>query len=195
MNAKFQNKGEKDLFGQFETADEQIRQKTKLLLPNVKRSLILSYENVIFLAIGFVMVCVIFFTLGVEKGKRCAAPIRNKAVFEERELLSRTQDKPQLLRQGLATQFEGYVVQLAAFKGTESAEQERSELKKIGYLANIKQSGDYYQLYIGAFKTKKEADGVANRLRHKYADCYVKRVESSVPFTSFGYGASREQKD
>jgi hypothetical protein len=69
MNIKSQEKTQGDLFEQVQTADKKIRKKTRLLLPDVKNSTVISYETAIFYIIGFVMACIITFSLGVEKGR------------------------------------------------------------------------------------------------------------------------------
>ena len=69
MNIKTQEKTQNDLFEQAQTADKKIRRKTRFLLPDVKNSMTVSYETAIFYMIGFVMACIIIFSLGVEKGR------------------------------------------------------------------------------------------------------------------------------
>lgn len=69
MNIKSQEKTQSDLFEQAQTVDRKIRKKTRLLLPDVKNNLTISYETTIFFMIGFVMACIIVFSLGVEKGR------------------------------------------------------------------------------------------------------------------------------
>ena len=61
---------EKDLFEQFQDADKNIKRKTRFLLPRIKDRLTITYENIIFLLIGFVISSIIFFSLGVEKGRK-----------------------------------------------------------------------------------------------------------------------------
>ncbi|MDP2981487.1 MAG: hypothetical protein Q8N67_05430 [Candidatus Omnitrophota bacterium] len=69
MNIKTQEKTQSDLFEQAQTVDKKMRRKTRFLLPDVKNSTTISYEAVIFYIIGFVMACIIAFSLGVEKGR------------------------------------------------------------------------------------------------------------------------------
>ena len=69
MNIKTQEKTQSDLFEQAQTVDKKIRRKTRLLLPDVKNNFNVSYETMIFFVIGFLMVCIIVFSLGVEKGR------------------------------------------------------------------------------------------------------------------------------
>jgi cell division protein FtsN len=193
MTPIFQSKKEKDLFEQFQTADEKIREKTKNLLPGIKKSLNLSYENIVFLVIAFVMSCVIFFTLGVEKGRRDVGYVKDKGetrssqgsqeafrqslppVTKSRDL--RRIEAKEVKAQETSRDREGeyYTVQLAAFRSKEAADRERAELKKNGYNAGIRISGDYYQLFIDGIKTKKDAQTIVNKLKNKYNDCYVKK--------------------
>nr|MBU1328787.1 hypothetical protein [Candidatus Omnitrophota bacterium] len=69
MSIKSQEKNQFDLFEQAQTVDKKIKRKTKFFLPDVKSSITVSYETMIFFMIGFVMVCIIVFSLGVEKGR------------------------------------------------------------------------------------------------------------------------------
>jgi len=69
MNIKSQEKTQSDLFDQAQSADKKIRKKTRFLLPDVKNNTTISYETAIFYMIGFVMACIITFSLGVEKGR------------------------------------------------------------------------------------------------------------------------------
>jgi hypothetical protein len=188
MKLRFQNKREKDLFDQFQTAEEKIKEKTKILLPDIKRSLNLSSENIIFIIIGFVMSCVIFFTLGVEKGRREVIqglykqgslrqnlpPVSNVKKIDEAKKVAQVATQEASIKKNQDTQNKYYSVQLSCFKGKDAADREKAALKKIGYNADIRQSGNYYQLYIGGFKTKKDAQNMAERLKDRYNDCYVK---------------------
>ncbi|MBU1007201.1 MAG: SPOR domain-containing protein [Candidatus Omnitrophica bacterium] len=169
MSAKFQSKGEKDLFDQLQSADREIRKKTKILLPNIKKNINLSYENIIFIAIGFVMSCIILFSFGVEKGKRDAALTtagnEKKIAFTEIEGAAIVEDHST-----------GYVVQLAAFNKRSSAEEEQGRLQKQGYRAEIRQSGSYYQLYVEGFQSMEKAQKAKNDLKEMYKDCYIKTL-------------------
>ncbi|MBU1147511.1 MAG: SPOR domain-containing protein [Candidatus Omnitrophica bacterium] len=179
MSARFQDRQERDLFGQSQVSDRKIRKKTKILLPNLKKSMTLSYEHVIFVAIGLTMSCIICFSLGVEKGRRETAGTPNHSLLsgtgqaENRETKTENREP----RTENRTTEDNYVIQLAAFKAQGAAEQEREKLRKIGYKADIKRSGDYYQLYVGGFSEKKYAEQLEKKLKETYKDCYVKKGE------------------
>ncbi len=64
-----QEKTQNDLFEQAQSADKRIRKKTRFLLPDVRNTIAMPYETMIFIIIGFVMMSVAAFSLGVEKGR------------------------------------------------------------------------------------------------------------------------------
>ena len=176
MSARFQNKGERDLFDQLQSADREIRKKTKLILPNIKKNLNLSYENIIFIAIGFVMSCIIFFSLGVEVGRRNISHTSNRG----QALKEKVQEAEGVIKERGTEKLgirktEGYVIQLAAFNKKLPAEAEQMELQKRGYRADVKQSGNYYQLYIQGFDSTEKAQEILGKLKEKYKDCYIKK--------------------
>ncbi len=179
MGAKFHDRGEGDLFDDFHPAEKKIRKKTGLSLPRLKKSLTVSYENIIFIVIAFLMGCIIAFTLGVEKGKNMRRTVssaiiktaeterpRDKTAEASRDTSKITPDRDEA----------GYVVQLAAFKKIGPANQEHKKLEKLGYKPRIKKSGPYFQVFVGYFDDKNEAQRVRNELKKDYNDCYVKKT-------------------
>lgn len=175
MNAKFQNRGEPDLFEQFQSTEKKTLKKPRFNLPYLKKSITLTYENIIFLVMGLIISCVIFFSLGVEKGRQDIARVNIKDKKEE-ELVdfSRNIEAGEQKTEDREVRREGYVIQLAAFKTQESAEREQGSLKESGYDACIKKSGDYYQLYVGRIDSMEKAQNLQRRLKEKYKDCYIK---------------------
>ena len=155
---------EQDLFEQFQAADKKIRRKTRFLLPRIKDSLTITYENIIFLLIGFVISCIIFFSLGVEKGRR---DINREPATPTARVTH--EEKPLPLK-------EGFAIQLAAFKTKGPAEEEMKRLRQEGFTAEVKRSGDYYQLYVGGFDKRNGAEKVLIKLRERYKDCYIKKI-------------------
>ncbi|MFH1854243.1 MAG: SPOR domain-containing protein [Candidatus Omnitrophota bacterium] len=188
MGAKLQGKQEKDLFEQFQGTERKVAKKTRLLIPRIKDSIAISYENTVFLLIGSLMLCIICFTLGVEKGRRDLAqtrPIKRIAIAEigtEQRPLGLTQDKEQVSkRQAVVvdkanTKTGAYVIQVAAFKDKEPAERALGKLRGEGYSADVRKSGEYYQLYVGGFNKKSDAERLKQKLQSSYADCYIKKL-------------------
>jgi len=175
MAARFQDKSEKDLFDQFQVGGKKIRKKTRILLPQLKKSLSLSYENAIFLIIGFTMACIVCFSLGVEKGRQDAGITENR---EQGTGNRYTQIEQQTRQQANEIQNK-YAIQLAAFRKKGPAEDILTKLRSEGYIANIKRSGDYYQIFIGGLEKKREAERLLKRLKGEYKDCYIKTYQIS----------------
>lgn len=167
----FHDKKEKDLFEDLQTADKNIRKKVRLQLPRLKNRLSLSYENLIFLAIGFVMCSIIFFSLGVEKGRQDTNRVKSGLKNEKRVKVPALKPKKQK-----AQKQDKYIIQLAAFKEKRSAKKELVQLEKEGYTGSTKRVGAYYQLYVTGFSKKKEAEDALKGLQKKYKDCYVKQL-------------------
>jgi len=99
MSIRQQDKTQSDLFEQAQAADKRIKRKTRFLLPDIKNSITISYETMIFVIIGFLMVCITAFSLGVEKGRhdekkrRIIMPLGQAT--REANLKIQTQSKPE----------------------------------------------------------------------------------------------------
>jgi len=97
MNMKPYEKNQLDLFEQAQAADKKIRRKTRFLLPDIKNSITVSYETTIFFIIGFIMVCIMAFSLGVEKGradeKKSLAAVWRQQVARDTEAMPKTEPK------------------------------------------------------------------------------------------------------
>lgn len=176
MGIRPHDKREKDLFDQIQTADKKIRKKTRLLLPRLKDSITISYENVIFIVIAIIMSCIISFSLGVEKGRqdighRTEVSYDRKGASYPKQ--THTESIASAKKRRKAT---GYIIQLAAFVKITSAKEEAERLKREGYDANIKKSGTYYQLYIGGFERREAAERAIKKLKERYADCYIRKI-------------------
>ena len=178
VSFKTLNMQEQDLFEQFQAADKKIKRKTRFFLPRIKDSLTITYENIIFLLIGFVISCIIFFSLGVEKGRRdinrepttpTAGVGHLRGGGGSAEPMRKPEEKPLPLK-------EGFAIQLAAFKTKGQAEEEMKRLRQEGFTAEVKRSGDYYQLYVGGFDKRNGAEKVLIKLRERYKDCYIKKM-------------------
>ncbi len=65
-----------------------------------------------------------------------------------------------------------YAVQIGLYTSKEELEQNISVLRKAGYCPYIiEQAQEQYQLLVGAFQTKKAAEGLATRLKDSGVDC------------------------
>jgi len=175
MSAKFQNKGERDLFEEFHGKDARLRKKTRLTLPRLRKNVEFSYENVIFIIIAFIMSSVMLFSLGVEKGRREKAHIGGQKPTLDLKTLGVEEKKIKIQKRAEKRPKNKYVIQLAAFTNISPAEEEARTLKKEGYSAKIKTSGSYYQVFLEGFDNRKNAERILKKLKGRYNDGYIKK--------------------
>ena len=176
MRMRFHDKTETDLFEHAQASDKKIRKKTRFLLPSLKNTITISYENFIFIAIGFVMSCIIFFSLGVEKGRQDVNHKEKPKKVETKVSVKKEIIIPEKIIFEKKETTGDYIIQLAAFKKRESAKEEVDRLKKNGYKPGIRKSGSYYQLYIGGFNKRQAAEDLLGKLKGKYKDSYIKKI-------------------
>ncbi len=70
-----------------------------------------------------------------------------------------------------------YVIQLASFKNLYAAEQEAAKLRNKGVRAELRKSGDWFQVFASGFRTIDEARDAKKRLGADYKDCFIRRMK------------------
>ncbi len=149
----------------------------------------LTWENIILLAIFCLMLVVLSFSLGVEKGRRYfpketirlqPAKIVN---IEKAPVLIKT--APPLIKNNLITEkqpkelaegIKKYTIQVASIEKQTSAQGEVNRLKKIGYETWLRPSGKYNIICVGRFESKEEAATLKKSLQKTYSDCLIRRI-------------------
>ena len=169
---------QKELFEEF---TQPVRLRKKILGPGAGKRIYnirLSNEQLIFIFIGLVILLVICFSLGVERGKRIAIARREPAkekVVVEKKTETPTEEKiskePVIVKEVSSA----YVIQVAAYKDNKQAEKEKELLEKRGYAAEIAKSGKYYIVYVAGFANTKKAETAAKKLKNRYKDCFIKK--------------------
>jgi len=186
-----------------------------------KLTLSITYENLILVFIGSVMLFVICFSLGTEKGRRTALhqykrPIikKNGAELRKREMKteaegwaeegrdinvyreyaekvsieskekksqeSETGDGQAEAKEKEPIASKPYTIQVVAFKRKDNAEDEAGKLKGEGYdtFTLPSKSGQWIQVCVGRFVSKKESEGMLEELSKRYPGSYVRKVVS-----------------
>ncbi|MCM8797480.1 MAG: SPOR domain-containing protein [Candidatus Omnitrophica bacterium] len=151
-----------------------------------------SHEKTVFLIILFVVNAIIFFTLGVERGKRIN-PITSSGITQggintdSRVIINKPiptdtpeQDrvivkKDTTIKEALWQNKQYYAIQLASYKTNVYAQKEADNLKKKGFNAKVIQKGKYSVLYVGPFPDKETAHPVLSELKKRYEGCYITR--------------------
>ena len=173
---------QKELFEEFA---QPAALRKKILEPGAGKrvyNIRLSNEQLIFAFIGVVILLVICFSLGVERGKRIV--IAKKEPPKEEVIIEKKAETPVEAVEAREIPEEPviakrvslpYVIQVAAYKDNIQAEKEKKILEKKGYVTKITKSGKYSIVYVVGFADKKEAENAAGKLKDRYRDCFIKR--------------------
>lgn len=166
------------------------------------KDLTLSLENIIVLCIISVMVLVLFFSFGVEKGRRMAlrsqvpdtaglvqavkevVPPQPILSSEETVVLSVevpeevvTENEavpPPLDKKNEQEKF--FTIQVASFRLEKNAKEEAGRLKGAGHDTFVIPKGGHSIVCVGKFMQMDEAKKFSNRLKNRYNDCLVRRL-------------------
>jgi len=200
MNISSDNQSQFELFPGGSQKQPEIG-KPRLLL----KDLTLSLENIIVVCIVFVMSVVLFFSFGVERGKKLVerevfqkemSPTKNEnTTIIVQSLQAQTGPKDQ----GVISQVQGetkfieeknevleipleeilqdvYTIQVASFKLEKNAQREADSLKDIGYESFVVPKGNYSIVCVGKFLAHYQAKELAQRLKPRYRDNLVRRL-------------------
>jgi hypothetical protein len=148
-----------------------------------------NYEKIIFIIIGFIITGIVFFTLGVEKGKESAA-LKLNAQFNmaTKTQISRPvqtpikpvqtpikeEVSPVKLQQPSSSQ--NYTIQIASYQTKTYAQKEAESLKKRGFASLVLPKGTYTIVCVGNFADEKTARPLLSKLKKRYQDCFIRRL-------------------
>ena len=171
---------QKELFDEFTPAQKR-RQSRNAFHSKPKKIFTLSYEHLVLVLIGVIMIAVIAFSLGVEKGKRTVKQngydisVSVKELNEKEPLKSTQQvetateiPKPRFLQR--------YTIQVVSFAKKEIADKEALKLTAQGFDAFVLKKGKYSILCIGRFASRDQAGKEQKLLRKKYNDCLIRKI-------------------
>ena len=111
-----------------------------------------------------------------------AAPAHNIVPTEKQGVVTiqgRINDVPvkqEIILQPQQPGEETYTVQIASYRGRESADRESQQLRAKGFSPVILKKGDYIIVCVGTFTNKEKAKSLLTQLRSKYRDCYIRRL-------------------
>ena len=152
------------------------------ILPKSYTLLNISYEQLIFLTIAIIMLMVLVFSLGVERGRSLAEPLLERAdttiVEVTKETKEEVTDKVPVKEEGLRQLKklpELFTVQVIAYRSKKSAQRELERLGKKGYKPFIIVGGNYYQICVGEYKNEAKAKEELLELRKTYKDSFVRK--------------------
>lgn len=159
-----------------------------------KMVLSVSYESLVLFFIALIMLVVVFFSLGVEKGKRVAvknmrtwattyanraakkvSPAEGEAAIEQ-SAAAAGEKNPSINYAEQSTD-KPYAIQIMAVKKIEEAQKETARLNGMGYTAFIIQSSAWYHVCVGRYATIAEANNNLPAIKGKYPNCYIRKIK------------------
>lgn len=158
----------------------------KPIFPQHRLNLSLSYEVLIMILIGAVLVASIIFSLGVERGRslntgdvELPEPIQPvvavPAPVEPATPVAVEAPKPAATPKSPAATDKPYTIQVASYKVRDLADKEVPKIKAMGYSADVMKKGDYFILCAGAFATKDAAKQAVTVIEKKYKGCLIRK--------------------
>ncbi len=151
-----------------------------------RAAITVTLERFIFIAIGLIMLMVVIYALGVERGKDVT---RDSLSAESRiSLVSPSaipgkvpQRQPAALPvQAAPVVNKPYSIFAATFTHQEYAAQAMNDLKKAGFNAFLSQSGSLFRLCVGSYASKDAAMNDLVKVRRVYKDAFVKVRETTT---------------
>lgn len=163
----------------------------KPIFPQHRLNLSLSYEALIIILIGAVLVASIIFSLGVERGRslntgdvELPAPIQpvvavpaqvTPVVAEAPKPAPKPAPKAAEAPKSPAAADKPYTIQVASYKARGLADKEIPKIKAMGYSADVVKKGDYFVLSAGPFATADAAKQAVAAIGKKYKGCIIRK--------------------
>jgi cell division septation protein DedD len=172
----------------------------RIFLPHLK----IPVEYAVIISIAVLVLVIIAYAAGVERGKRVGSvtpveesfqaetvavkPAESEAIVSE-EAVAVTEPEEAVVeeapKQGTVKEVVKipeapvgkYVIQLASFKNLDSAEEEIEKLEKNGIQADVTKKGAWYQVYASGYTTIESAKRAKKLLSADYEDCYIRRLK------------------
>ncbi len=147
-------------------------------------SYIRGYEKVIIIIICSIVIGVISYSLGVEKGKRIELLKVNSRLDMAAVVNTTPAPAPQRINVNIQDSndttteddSDSYTIQVASYQSRVAAQKEAERLKKKGLSVLILPKGKYTILCVGKFPNKEKAKSSLVELRKKYKDCQIRRL-------------------
>jgi len=191
-------KYQKELF-EFESPKKAAARFSRIF-PRTDFAIALTPEKIVFATIGVIMLMVVFFALGVEKGrstarlKFTATKTTAKEVTASAILVKSAQAPIVVTKSAAATNItpkinppaaavkaeavfdktKPYMVVAATFSREYFALKEVGKLKMAGLEAFVYYGEPYYLACVGSFKSKDGAGKILNKVRQMHQDAYVR---------------------
>jgi septal ring-binding cell division protein DamX len=194
-----------ELFKEFDQPKKKRRKKAQgSILPKSYILFNVSHEQVVFTTIGVIMLMVLLFSLGVERGKRITqdegkadlvatvkagaeavtlpeaaeAQPDDAVIAPEAAAAEEKKAEKEIEKPPAAAKNAGaphYTIQVIAYRSKKSAKKELMQLTKKGYKPFIVVGGGYYQICVGEYPSHTEAQADFDELKKEYKDGFIRK--------------------
>ncbi|MEK6714471.1 MAG: SPOR domain-containing protein [Candidatus Omnitrophota bacterium] len=132
------------------------------------------YEKNIILVVCFMVIFIIAYALGIEKGKHVNLT-ENRNILPQVPVSSVT-IAPQPAVKTTPARQDAYTVQVASFKNRSLAEKEKLSLEKRGIQAYLLSKNQFVIVCVGSFKNEGTAQLSLKQLKRIYGDCLIRKL-------------------
>ena len=172
-----------ELFSQEKGINQANPRSSKAFLAYISK-----YEKIILTLIGFVVTGIIFFSLGVEKGKRyivpkndfqidvAAKPAQAPAIIPAPKQVTVNPQNQPVKKEETKESLMNYTIQVASFSNKINAQKEVEGLKKKGLSPLVLYKGKFSIVCVGNFSKREEAESLLPKLKKQYQDCRIRRL-------------------
>lgn len=192
---------QKELFNEYR--EPQKRRKTTSILPKNFAFLSATYEHIVFLGIAVIMLMVLVFSLGVERGKtlildKVTASENPQPAAEKTDVAEKAQhvevkeaprtsplQKDEPVKKTAASEAgdirkpaadgKQFTIQAVAYRSKRLAQKELMQLGKKGFEPFIIVGGGYYQICVGEFESQSEAKSALIDVQKNYKGSFIRK--------------------
>lgn len=153
-----------------------------------RNTIVVPLDTFLLLGIVVVLLFILSFSLGVERGRKIAERYlaeKNKGSLEfvdenqnqQEEPVAVVKDNTEQVVEKEEKKESEYIIQLVTYLKEKIAIEEVEKLKKEGYPVYVSKKGEYTVILLGGFKNQEEAQKNMQILRKKYKDCFIRRLK------------------
>lgn len=147
-----------------------------------------NHEKIILIFIGFAVIGIVCFSLGVKKGKNLAMPKINPRLntalnYQTSTNVTKINLQTEIEKQNIKkqpslknTQQGGYTIQVASYQNKIQAQKEMEALKNKKFMPLVFSKGKYTVVCVGSFSNKETAQTLLAELKKYYRDCFIRRI-------------------
>ncbi|MCP4649948.1 MAG: SPOR domain-containing protein [PVC group bacterium] len=180
-----------ELFSGIDKRNKRKSFKKNVFSINYKSAISVSIDSLIVIIISLLMVNLLCFVIGIERGKHIIKvsndKIRTTTRAKAKPIAPKVVTSPVVAPKVAVKKVEpskkknnnGYTIQLVTYNNNGIAEKEVTRLKANGVNGFVLKKGDYYVVYGGVFNTEKTAKKKLNSFKKRYKDCFVRFLKKS----------------